>query len=39
VWRKVVASKGYRSGFKSAVIATSNLCFGIILAVVAYKSY
>ncbi len=39
LWRKVIASKSYRSGLKEAVIATHSYCSVNILAVIASKVY
>jgi hypothetical protein len=39
LWRKVIASKSYRSGLKEAVIATHSYCPVNILAVIASKVY
>jgi hypothetical protein len=39
LWRKVIASKSYRSGHKGAVIVTYSYRSGNILAVIAIKTY
>jgi hypothetical protein len=36
LWRKVFASKSYRSGHKEAVIASDSYCSGNFLAVITF---